>query len=77
MSEQINFEDAIQELEDITSKLSEGSLELDKSIELFERGMELKKICSKYLGKAEAKIKKLVEKDGKYEEANMEDISDE
>jgi exodeoxyribonuclease VII small subunit len=77
MSEQINFEDAIGELEDITSKLSEGSLELDKSIELFERGMELKKICSKHLGKAEAKIKKLVEKDGKYEEMDMEEVSDE
>ncbi len=77
MDKKINFEDAIKELEDITSQLSKGNLSLDRSIELFERGMELKKICSEDLGKARAKIKKLVQKDGDYSEEEIEEISSE
>lgn len=52
----ISFEEALKELEDIAEKLEKGLLSLEDSIKAYERGMELKKICSERLVDAEAKI---------------------
>ncbi|MCZ8156983.1 MAG: exodeoxyribonuclease VII small subunit [Leptospira sp.] len=52
----ISFEDALRELEDIAEKLEKGQLSLEESIKAYEKGMELKKICSDRLSEAEAKI---------------------
>ncbi|TGK53535.1 exodeoxyribonuclease VII small subunit [Leptospira congkakensis] len=51
-----SFEEALRELEDIAEKLERGTLSLEDSIKAYERGMELKKICSERLVDAEAKI---------------------
>ena len=55
----ISFEDALDELEKIAEKLERQSLSLEDSIKAFERGMELKKICSERLLEAEGKIEYL------------------
>lgn len=52
----ISFEEALRELEDIAEKLEKGQLSLEDSIKAYEKGMELKKICSDRLTEAEAKI---------------------
>ncbi|MCW7490231.1 exodeoxyribonuclease VII small subunit [Leptospira meyeri] len=52
----ISFEEALRELEDIAEKLERGTLSLEESIKAYERGMELKKVCSERLVDAEAKI---------------------
>ncbi len=52
----ISFEDALRELEDIAEKLEKGQLSLEESIKAYEKGMELKKICSDRLTEAESKI---------------------
>lgn len=52
----ISFETALKELEQITEKLEEGNLSLEKSIELFERGIRLSKLCNDMLEEAEGKI---------------------
>ncbi|MCB1141755.1 MAG: exodeoxyribonuclease VII small subunit [Leptospiraceae bacterium] len=52
----INFEEALEELEKIAEKLERGQLSLDDSIRAYERGMELKKICTDRLQEAEGKI---------------------
>jgi exodeoxyribonuclease VII small subunit len=62
-TEQITFEDALKELENIAEKLSMGDLHLDESIILFERGMELKKICTASLNRATKQIKILMKDD--------------
>lgn len=59
--EKISFEDAIEELEGISSTLAEGMLPLEESLKLFERGIYLKKLCSLKLEEAEKKIKILAE----------------
>lgn len=41
----MTFEEAIEELETITSKLSEGSLSLRDSVKSYERGVALIKFC--------------------------------
>lgn len=56
-----NFEEAINELEGIVEKLEKGELPLDESIEVFQKGIELSKFCSKRLDEVERKISILVE----------------
>ena len=58
MSE-IKFEKAIQRLEKIVEDLETGELDIDKSLEIFEEGIKMSRVCSKKLSEAEAKIEKL------------------
>ena len=67
----INLEDALAELEDITNQIEEGDLSLDESLALFEQGIALTRLCSSKLETARQKIEKLV-KDNKTEEMNIE-----
>ncbi|MGM0442357.1 MAG: exodeoxyribonuclease VII small subunit [Elusimicrobiota bacterium] len=68
----IEFETALNELEEITSKLSGGDLPLKESIRLYERGIELKKICKEKLGEATNKIKILKDEDEEITEEDFE-----
>ena len=43
MKEDINFEDAMKELEKIAEELEKGNLSLDESVSKFEDGMKLSK----------------------------------
>ncbi|MCF6444526.1 exodeoxyribonuclease VII small subunit [Nereida sp. MMG025] len=56
---EMSFEEAIAELERVVSQLDSGSVELDASIKLYERGTELKKHCEAKLKDAEEKVAKL------------------
>lgn len=58
----IDFEKSMEELEKIVGDLESGTLTLDQSIEAFERGIELSKLCQKRLETAEERVKKLLEK---------------
>ena len=55
------FEQSLVKLEDIVEKLEAGSLGLDESIKLFEKGIELGGVLEKQLSEAENKISKLKE----------------
>ena len=52
-----NFEKAIEELENIVEKLESGEINLEESIELYEKGIELKNYCQEKLKEVETKIK--------------------
>ena len=56
---EIKFEKAIQRLEKIVDDLEKGEMDIDKSLEIFEEGIKMSRVCSKKLNEAEAKIKKL------------------
>lgn len=72
-SETIDFEQALTELEKIVKELEGGSLSLEKSLELFERGVKLARLCKEKLAAAELKITKLVkEKEGVFNEEPFE-----
>ena len=58
MSE-IKFEKAMTRLESIVEELERGDLDIDKSLEIFEEGIKMSRLCSKKLNAAEAKIEKL------------------
>ena len=52
----MSFEEAMRELEAIVNQLDSGNVELDKSIELYERGAKLKAHCEAKLKAAEEKV---------------------
>ena len=58
---EIKFEKAIQRLEKIVDDLEKGELDIDKSLEVFEEGIKMSRVCSKKLNEAEAKIEKLTQ----------------
>ena len=57
-----DFESAIGELESIVKTLEDGELPLEKSLELFERGVELSRFCHSRLEAAERRIEVLDER---------------
>ena len=56
---EIKFEKAMTRLEKIVEELERGDLDIDKSLEIFEEGIKMSRVCSKKLTEAEAKIEKL------------------
>ena len=57
-----DFETAIAELETIVKTLEEGDLPLERSLELYERGVALSRYCHARLEDAERKIEILNER---------------
>ncbi len=58
--EDLGFEAALTELEEIVTELEEGELSLEQALEKFKRGMALKQFCERKLGEAEAQIEEYV-----------------
>ncbi len=59
------FETSLDELEKIVKELEAGDLALERSLELFEKGMALSETCRKQLENAETRVEMLIRKDGK------------
>ena len=73
MSKKNDFESALQRLEEIVKSLETGDLPLDKSLELFDEGVQLSRFCHAKLDEAERKVEILVKKnDGTTEAAAFE-----
>jgi exodeoxyribonuclease VII small subunit len=60
-----SFESCLDELEKVVKELEAGDLSLDRSLELFERGMSLSEACRKQLEEAETRVEMLIRRDGK------------
>jgi exodeoxyribonuclease VII small subunit len=60
-----SFETCLDELEKVVKELEAGDLPLEKSLELFERGMGLSESCRKQLETAETRVETLVRREGK------------
>lgn len=67
----VNFEELITKLEDITNKLENEKLSLDDSVKLFEEGMEISKLCNEKLEEAEKKITILINQNNEIKEENF------
>ena len=74
MKKQMNFESNMKELENIVEQMSQNTLSLEKSIELFEKGISLSKSCSKELSQAQQKIQKIINSNTE-EDLKLEDFS--
>lgn len=58
-TEDLSFEAALAELEKIVRQLETGASDLSTSIEAYERGMTLKKLCETKLKEAQGRIEKI------------------
>jgi len=60
-----SFEAYLEELEKVVKELEGGDLPLERSLELFERGISLSDECRKQLEAAETRVEILLRKEGK------------
>jgi exodeoxyribonuclease VII small subunit len=71
-----NFEDALENLEELVEAMEDGELSLEESLKAFEQGVKLTRECQTALEKAEQKVKLLV-KDDDQPESEPYDMADE
>ncbi len=65
---EMKFEDALKRLEKIVKDLEDGNLSLDESLEKYEEGIKLSKMCAKKLELAKKKVEILLKsEDGSVE----------
>jgi exodeoxyribonuclease VII small subunit len=62
-----SFETCLDELEKVVKELESGDLPLDRSLELFSRGMQLSDACRTQLEEAETRVEMLIRKEGTYQ----------
>ena len=62
-----SFETCLDELEKVVRELESGDLALDRSLDLFSRGMQLSDSCRKQLEEAETRVEMLIRKEGTYQ----------
>jgi exodeoxyribonuclease VII small subunit len=65
MADTPSFETSLDELEKVVKQLESGDLPLERSIELFEKGMSLSELCRKQLVEAETRVEALIRREGK------------
>ena len=72
------FEQAMTRLEEIVDELENGQLDLEKSLKVYEEGVELTKFCATKLADAEKKIKMLIKAGGELQlkEHDLDDLRD-
>ena len=58
--EKKGFEELMGRLEEIVEKLESGDLPLEESLDLFEEGIKIFKLCNKKLEGAQARVQRLV-----------------
>jgi exodeoxyribonuclease VII small subunit len=63
-TETLSFEQSMQELETIVSKMEKGELPLEEALENFERGIQLARLSQQKLKDAEQKVQILMNQHG-------------
>ena len=56
---ELSFEQAYSQLEEVVAKLESGEMNLEESVSIFEQGKQLAAHCQSLLDKAELRVKKL------------------
>ena len=72
--ENISFEEALANLEEIVQKMESGDAPLDSLVQNYEKGVKLLKICRDKIEGAEMKIKEAQTSSDKYVEKDFDDI---
>lgn len=62
-----NFEAGLVELETIVKEMEGSDLSLERSMELFEKGMTLTETCRKQLQEAETRVEMIMKKEGRFQ----------
>jgi len=59
--EELTFDQALAALEQTVAELEAGGQQLERTIELYERGVALERRCEQLLAEAELRVRRLVE----------------
>ena len=70
------FEDCLQRLEKIVQELEKGEVPLEKSLTLFDEGVQLSNSCRKELEQAEGKVVVPLKSNGKLQAEPFEPSTD-
>lgn len=73
--DEMSFEEALSELEEIVRKIDSGQENLAGAVESFERGVSLKKHCGKMLSDAKLKVEKIIAADENEVKTTSLDVS--
>ena len=57
--EELSFEEALQQLENIVRELESGRIKLDDAVAAYEKAVALKQLCENRLKAAQLKIEKI------------------
>jgi exodeoxyribonuclease VII small subunit len=60
----MNFENSLNELENVIEKMESGQQSLEESLKSFEDGVKLARLCQGSLKEAEQKVQLLIEQNG-------------
>lgn len=71
-----NFEEKLRELEQLVTRMEDGNLGLEESLEAFENGVKLVKECQQALEAAEQKVKVLTSAEGDTEDLELGPAAD-
>ncbi len=73
MAKELKFEEMMEKLESIMRDLESGQMPLDKSLERYEEGVKLLRLCRKRLDETKRKVEILVKKGSKIETEPFEE----
>ncbi|WP_181350058.1 exodeoxyribonuclease VII small subunit [Thalassobacillus sp. CUG 92003] len=72
-NQELSFEQAMKQLEELVEKLEEGDVPLEQAIQYYQEGMKLSKLCSDKLGRVEEQMQQIVNEHGEYEPFSVEE----
>lgn len=71
--EELTFEQAMEELEQVVEKLEEGDVPLEEAISIYKKGMDLSRLCHTKLKSVEEQLTQILREDGELEEFAVEE----
>ncbi|WP_082233883.1 exodeoxyribonuclease VII small subunit [Halobacillus massiliensis] len=72
-TKELNFEEAMKQLEDIVQKLETGEVPLEKAIQYYQEGMKLSKLCNEKLGSVEKQMQQILNEHGEFEPFDVQE----
>ena len=72
----IDFEEALDQLEELVEDMENGDLTLEESLKAFEQGIKLTRECQTALSQAEQKVQLLIEENGKLKSIDITNSDD-
>lgn len=70
---EITFEQAMEQLEKVVEKLEGGDVPLEKAINYYQEGMNLSKICNDKLTNVQAKMTQIMNDQGEMESFEIQE----
>ena len=66
-NQELSFEEAMKNLEEIVEKLEEGDVPLEEAISIYKQGMNLSRLCHTKLKSVEEQLTQILNEDGQLE----------